>query len=74
MFKIDKNNYYNFIYIYIYIYITLNFNLKWKSNKTYKFFLNKQDMFVISYKVSKVGDCSRGQPEGSLFNSYYTEM
>ena len=23
---------------------------------------------------SKVGDCSRGQPEGSIFNSYYTEM
>ena len=21
-----------------------------------------------------VGDCSRGQPEGSLFNSYYTEV
>ena len=28
-------------------------------------------MFI---KVSKVGDCSRGQPEGSLFNSYYTEV
>ena len=24
------------------------------------------------YKVSKVGDRSRGRPEGSLFNSYYT--
>ena len=23
---------------------------------------------------SKVGDCSRGRPEGSLFNSYYTEV
>ena len=25
-------------------------------------------------KVSKVGDLSRGQPEGSLFDSYYTEV
>ena len=29
--------------------------------------------FDIS-KVSKVGDRSRRRPEGSLFNSYYTEM
>ena len=28
--------------------------------------------YYNTYKVSKVGDCSRGQPEGSLFNSYYT--
>ena len=28
----------------------------------------------ITIKVSKVGDCSRGRPEGSLFNSYYTEV
>ena len=25
-------------------------------------------------KVSKVGDRSRGWPEGSLFNSYYTKV
>ena len=25
-------------------------------------------------KVSKVGDRSRGWPEGSLFDSYYTEV
>ena len=25
-------------------------------------------------KVSKVGDHSRGRPEGFLFNSYYTEV
>ena len=25
-------------------------------------------------KKSKVGDRSRGQPEGSLFNSYFTEV
>ena len=28
----------------------------------------------IYVKVSKVGDRSRGRPEGSLFNSYYTEV
>ena len=26
------------------------------------------------YNKSKVGDLSRGWPEGSLFNSYYTEV
>ena len=26
------------------------------------------------YEVSKVGDLRRGLPEGSLFNSYYTEI
>ena len=29
--------------------------------------------FLFSSK-SKVGDRSRGQPEGSFFNSYYTEV
>ena len=29
---------------------------------------------ILLLIVSKVGDCSRGQPEGSLFNSYYTEV
>ena len=28
----------------------------------------------IYIKVSKVGDCRWGWPEGSLFNSYYTEV
>ena len=28
----------------------------------------------IRLKVSKVGDRSRGRPEGSFFNSYYTEV
>ena len=28
----------------------------------------------IRQELSKVGDCSRGRPEGSLFNSYYTEV
>ena len=30
--------------------------------------------FTFTYKKSKVGDRSRGRPEGSLFNSYYTEV
>ena len=34
-----------------------------------------EGMFFFESKVkSKVGHCSRGQPEGSLFNSYYTEV
>ena len=33
-------------------------------------------LFVLdrNKSKSKVGDCSRGQPEGSPFNSYYTEV
>ena len=31
-------------------------------------------IYIYIYKVSKVGDCSQGRPESSLFNSYYTEM
>ena len=27
-----------------------------------------------SVKVSEVGDCSRGWPEGSLFDSFYTKV
>ena len=30
--------------------------------------------FLCLIKVSKVGDCSREWPEGSLFNCYYTEV
>ena len=37
-----------------------------------RIFTAKSYMYI--YKVSKVGDCSRGRPEGSLFNSYYTEV
>ena len=29
---------------------------------------------ITSNEISKVGDLSRGQPEGSLFDSYYTEV
>ena len=27
---------------------------------------------MYTYKIRKVGDPSRGRPEGSLFNSYYS--
>ena len=52
--------------------------LAYKENSEFKpavFFLK-----IVSHPsgwvdiVSKVGDHSRGWPEGSLFNSYYTEM
>ena len=33
----------------------------------------QMEMFE-TIQVSKVGDCSWGQPEGSLFSSYYTEV
>ena len=34
----------------------------------------KQIGFPLFTIVSKVGDLNRGQPEGSLFNSYNTEL
>ena len=34
----------------------------------------KTQKYAKKIKVSKVGNRSRGQPEGSLFNSYYTEV
>ena len=37
-------------------------------NKT----INKTINSNTAVSKSKVGDCSREQPEGSLFNSYYT--
>ena len=36
--------------------------------------LNCPQYFCDKVKVSRVGDRSRGQPEGSIFNSYYTEV
>ena len=33
-----------------------------------------QNVHAFIVKVSKVGDRSWGQPESSLFNSYYTEV
>ena len=38
-----------------------------------KFYQNIYYFLECTY-YSKVGDCSQGQPEGSLFNSYYTEV
>ena len=34
----------------------------------------ERKLLFMCDKVSKVGDHSRGWPEGSLFNSYYTEV
>ena len=31
-------------------------------------------MMIIFYAYIKVADCSRGRPEGSFFNSYYTKV
>ena len=31
-------------------------------------------LIKVWYKQNKIGDLSRGWPEGSLFNSYYTEV
>ena len=35
---------------------------------------NPRSIFKQSINKSKVGDRSQGRPEGSLFNSYYTEV
>ena len=35
--------------------------------------INNNGLYAIKY-VSKLVDSSRGQPEGSLFNSYYTDV
>ena len=42
----------------------------------YKLLLNYKFGSVKSYLhiISKVGNLSRGWPEGSLFNSYYTKV
>ena len=37
-------------------------------------FKKKKTEKKIKNDISKVGDCSQGRPEGSLFNSYYTEV
>ena len=33
-----------------------------------------QTRFRLLGYISKVGDCSGKQPEGSIFHSYYTEV
>ena len=50
------------IYIYIYIYIYYIYIY------IYIYIIY---IYIYIYK-SKVGNCSQGQAEGSLFNSYYT--
>ena len=50
------------VYIYIYIYKELI------KKEAYLFFISR------GYVSSKAGNHSRGQPEGSVFNSYYIEV
>ena len=61
-----------YIYIYIYIYITfLSFHFfHTKPINDSPHFFDK----LYRHFLSKVGDLSQGQPEGSLFNSYYSEV
>ena len=47
-------------------------NKSFKSKITYKLFTYKS--YLVKKKKKKVGDLSRGLPEGSLYNSYYTEV
>ena len=35
---------------------------------------NEDVVYTYSKVVSKIGDHSRGRPEGSLFDSYYIEV
>ena len=37
-------------------------------------YLFKNLIYIYIYIYSKVGDRSRGWPEGSLFNNYYNEV
>ena len=49
----------------------------WKKSILFKKRKKKHSHKWASYKMnelSKVGDCSWGRPEGSLFNSYYIKM
>ena len=45
-----------------------------ENNVTFKLFCLQIIYIYIYIEVSKVDDQSRRQPEGSLFNSYYTEV
>ena len=51
-------------------------NLQWLMRHENKQNQTKKPLRYQQYvtKVSKVGDRSQGRPEGSLFNSYYTEV
>ena len=43
-------------------------------NTLHKILTNVTIFTYITWNKSKVGDCSRGWLEGSLFNSYYTKI
>ena len=52
--------------------VTLSVPPGWMSRIAYTFHGSWTGQNI--YEVSKVGDRSQGRPEGSLFNSYYTEV
>ena len=54
--------------------VRVNFNISWFSHKIMYYFYVFKIAILTIVKVSKVGDSSRGQLEGSLFISYYTEV
>ena len=66
-FWITKKHYWNYsekcYYIYIYIYWSCHYHPP-----------SLKPVFNVSFLESKVGHCSRGRPDGSLLNSYYTEV
>ena len=55
---------YMFVYIYIYVFIYVFI---------YMFICICSYMYIYM-EVSKVSDRSGGPPEGSIFNSYYTQV
>ena len=55
----------------------IKLNILFGKKKIYfNFFLAWHQSILLSTaaKVCKVGDLIRGRPEGSFFNSYYTEV
>ena len=62
-------------YTYIYIYNLWAHFVDNIFKRAWAYFLHTVKWFqlFIKKKKSKVGDLSRGRPEGSLFDSYYTE-
>ena len=58
-------------------------HLHWKYAKILKYMkilglaqsiVRESEFEIVIMIVSKVGDRSRGRPEGSIFNSYYTDV
>ena len=49
-------------------------NLSISMYSWYLFVFHSAEILSIQLVVCKVSDCSQGQPEGSLFNCYYTDV